>query len=42
VAWSSESDMLARKGAHTIFRLYGPLQPFCGKSWKPSDPEAVE
>ncbi|WP_044300823.1 DUF1254 domain-containing protein [Rhodopirellula sallentina] len=30
------------KGWHTIFRLYGPLEPFYDKSWKPSDPEVVE
>ncbi|MCR9115748.1 MAG: DUF1254 domain-containing protein [bacterium] len=30
------------KGWHTIFRLYGPLQPFYDKDWKPSDPEVVE
>lgn len=30
------------KGWHTTFRLYGPLEPFHDKSWKPSDPEVVE
>ncbi|NIP45467.1 MAG: DUF1214 domain-containing protein, partial [Gammaproteobacteria bacterium] len=29
------------KGWNTIFRLYGPLQPFYDKTWKPSDPELV-
>jgi hypothetical protein len=27
---------------NAIFRLYGPLQPFYDKTWKPSDPELVE
>ena len=30
------------KAWNTIFRLYGPLQPFYNKTWKPSDPEMVE
>jgi len=30
------------KGWNTILRLYGPLEPFYDKSWKPSDPELVE
>jgi len=30
------------KGWNTIFRLYGPLEPFYDKTWKPSDPELVE
>jgi len=30
------------KGWNTIFRLYGPLQPFYDKTWKPSDPEMVK
>jgi len=30
------------KGWNTIFRLYGPLQPFYDKTWKPGDPELVE
>jgi hypothetical protein len=30
------------KGWNTIFRLYGPLQPFYDKTWKPSDPELME
>jgi len=30
------------KGWNTIFRLYGPLQPFYDKTWKPSDPELVD
>lgn len=29
------------RGWNTIFRLYGPLEPFYDKSWKPSDPELV-
>ena len=27
---------------NTIFRLYGPLEPFYDKTWKPGDPELVE
>lgn len=30
------------KGWNTIFRLYGPLESFYDKTWKPSDPELVE
>jgi len=30
------------KGWNTIFRLYGPLQPFYDKTWKPGDPELVQ
>ena len=30
------------KGWNTIFRLYGPLEPFYDQSWKPGDPELVE
>ncbi len=30
------------KSWNTIFRLYGPLNPFYDKTWKPSDPELVE
>ena len=30
------------KGWNTIFRLYGPLQSFYDKTWKPSDPELVQ
>jgi hypothetical protein len=30
------------KGWNTIFRLYGPLQSFYDKTWKPSDPVAVD
>jgi len=29
------------KAWNTIFRLYGPLEPFYDQSWKPSDPELV-
>ncbi len=30
------------KAWNTIFRLYGPLEPFFDKSWKPGDPELVK
>jgi len=30
------------KGWNTIFRLYGPLQSFYDKTWKPGDPEIVK
>ena len=30
------------KGWNVIFRLYGPLQPFYDKTWKPGDPELVK
>jgi hypothetical protein len=30
------------KGWNTIFRLYGPLEPYYDKSWKPGDPEIVQ
>ena len=30
------------KGWNTILRLYGPLEPFYDKSWRPGDPELVE
>lgn len=29
------------KGWNVIFRLYGPLQPFYDKTWRPGDPELV-
>lgn len=29
------------KAWNTIFRLYGPLEPFYDQTWKPSDPELV-
>lgn len=29
------------KGWNTIFRLYGPLESFYDKTWKPGDPELV-
>jgi hypothetical protein len=29
------------RGWNTIFRLYGPLQPFYDKTWRPSDPVLV-
>ena len=30
------------KSWNTIFRLYGPLEPFYDQTWKPGDPELVE
>jgi len=30
------------KGWNVIFRLYGPLQAFYDKTWKPGDPELVD
>jgi len=30
------------KGWNTIFRLYGPLEAFYDKTWKPGDPELVD
>jgi len=30
------------KGWNTIFRLYGPLEPFYDKTWRPGDPEMVK
>ena len=30
------------KGWNTIFRLYGPLESFYDKTWKPGDPELVK
>lgn len=30
------------KAWNTIFRLYGPLQPFYDKTWKPGDPQVLE
>lgn len=30
------------KGWNVILRLYGPLQPFYDKTWRPGDPELVE
>lgn len=30
------------KGYNIIFRLYGPLEAFYDKTWKPGDPELVE
>jgi hypothetical protein len=30
------------KAWNTIFRLYGPLEPFYDQSWKPGNPELVE
>ena len=29
------------KGYNVIFRLYGPLDPFYDKTWRPGDPELV-
>ena len=31
-----------RKGWNTILRLYGPLDAFYDKTWKPGDPELVK
>ena len=31
-----------RKGWSTMFRLYGPLEPWFEKTWRPGDPELVE
>ena len=30
------------KGWSTIFRLYGPLEPWFDKTWRPSEPELVK
>ena len=30
------------KGWNVIFRLYGPLQPWFDKTWRPGDPEVVK
>ena len=30
------------KGWNTIFRLYGPLEPWFNKTWRPGDPELME
>jgi len=30
------------KGWNTILRLYGPLQPWFDKTWRPGDPELVK
>jgi hypothetical protein len=30
------------KGWNTILRLYGPLESFYDKTWKPGDPELVK
>ena len=30
------------RGWNMLFRLYGPLQPWFDKTWRPSDPEVVE
>jgi hypothetical protein len=30
------------KGWNPILRLYGPLEGFYDKSWKPGDPELIE
>jgi len=29
------------KGWNTILRLYGPMDPFYDKTWKPGDPKLV-
>jgi len=30
------------KGWNTLFRLYGPLEPWFDKTWRPGDPELVD
>jgi hypothetical protein len=30
------------KGWNVIFRLYGPLQTYYDKTWRPGDPELVD
>ena len=30
------------KGWNTILRLYGPLESFYDRSWRPGDPELIE
>jgi hypothetical protein len=30
------------KGYNILFRLYGPLEPWFDKSWKPGDLEVVQ
>jgi hypothetical protein len=30
------------KGWNVIFRLYGPLQPWFDKTWRPGDPELMQ
>ena len=30
------------KGWNAIFRLYGPLEPYYDKTWRPGNPELVE
>ncbi len=30
------------KGWNTVFRLYGPLEPWFEKTWRPGDPEVVQ
>ena len=39
---SSWLQTIPGKGWNTIFRLYGPLESFYDKSWRPGDPEFVE
>jgi len=35
-------NVIHPNGWNTILRLYGPLEPFYDKSWKPGDPELVK
>ena len=30
------------KGWNMLFRLYGPLEPWFDKTWRPGDPEVIE
>ena len=40
-AETMKSISLPDKGWNVIFRLYGPLEPFYDKTWRPGDPELV-
>jgi hypothetical protein len=33
---------IPNKGWNMLFRLYGPLDPWFDKTWKPGEPELVE
>jgi len=35
-------ETIPGKGWFTILRLYGPLEPFFTKAWRPSEIEPVE
>jgi hypothetical protein len=37
--WSIQTD--PKKGWFTYLRLYGPLEPFFTKEWRPSEVELV-